>query len=210
MLSLFFFSVIPSVLLFFHFTYKQVLGEEEEEWEFDDIPLEIQYCDTSIYGEALWEFVMQQLLTKQMKSLWLLLAYFSMEIPTIKAIELLQTHIADIAKVKNMDNLELVCSAVIENSHYPIATALHLSNFITKVGEDDLSRKQQFQEIADRYTVVAEKLVESVESDHLLSIYLETPTDLNMMSVFEIAIAYEMSDFFDNNRVDRIMGHMWR
>ena len=202
-------------LFYIHIKYNhkylsnQVLGDEDEEWEFDDIPREIQYCDTSVYGESLWEFVMQQLLTKQIKSLWLLLAYFSMEIPTIKAIELLQTHIADIAKVKDMDNLELVCSAVIENSHYPIATALHLSNFVSAVAEDDLSRKQEFQEIADRYTVVAEKLVESVESDHLLSIYLETPTDLNMMSVFEIAIAYEMSDFFDNNRVDRIMGHMW-
>ena len=180
-----------------------------EHEDLDDIPLEIEYCDTSVYGVSLWEFVMQQLLTKQMKSLWLLLAYFSMEVPTVKAIELLQTHIADIAKVKDMENLELVCSAVIENSHFPIATALHLSHFMGKVAEDDLSRKDEFLDIARRYTVVAEKLVESVESDHLLSIYLEAPTDLNMMSVFEIAINYEMSDFFDNNRVDRIMGHMW-
>lgn len=183
--------------------------KESQDRLFADIPISIQYCDTSIYGVSLWEFVMQQLLTKQTYALWLLLAYFSMEIPTITAIELLQAHIADIAKVKDLEHLELVCSAVIENSEYPIATALHLSNFVDEVAKDDLSRKQEFEEMAERYTVVAESLVENIESDHLLSIVLEVPTDLNMMSVFEIAINYEMTNFFDNNRVDRIMGHMW-
>ena len=116
---------------------------------------------------------MQQLLTKQTYALWLLLAYFSMEIPTIKAIELLQAHIADIAKVKELEHLELVCSAIIENSDYPIATALHLSNFVHEVAKDDLSRKKEFEDIAEQFTHVAEKLVESIESDHLLSIVLE-------------------------------------
>merc|ERR1719242_857157 len=184
-------------------------NEDSGDKEFDSIPLEIQYCDSIVYGVALWEFVMQQLLTKQTYALWLLLAYFSKEIPTITVIDLMQAHIADIAKVKDLEHLELVCSSVIANSEYPIATALHLSRFVTDLAADDLSRKDEFKEIAERYTIVAESLVENIESDHLLSILLEVPTDLNLMSVFEIAITYEMSNFFDNNRVDRIMGHMW-
>ena len=64
-------------------------------------------------------------------------------------------------------------------------------------------------EVADHYVSIAENLVESIESDHLLAILLETPTDINEMSIFDIALEFEMSDFLDNNRVGRIMTHMW-
>lgn len=175
---------------------------------YDDIPKTIQYADAHIFGEPLFKFVVQQLLSKQTTALWRLLAYISMQIPTVQAIALLNEHRADLAKAKKMEHLELVCTSIIQASAYPIGTALHLSGFMSDLAENDLSREDDFREVATRYINIAENLVEYVESDHLLALLLEAPTDIDQMNVFDIAIQFELDDFFDNNRVDRVITHM--
>ena len=62
--------------------------------------------------------------------------------------------------------------------------------------------------VATKYIDIAESLVESIESDHLLALLLEVPSDIDQMNVFDIAIQFGLDDFFDNNRVDRVITHM--
>eukprot|EP01083_Nonionella_stella_P211431 764500_1 len=175
---------------------------------FDDIPKTIQYADSHIFGEPLFKFVVQQLLSKQTTALWRLLAYISMQLPTVHAISLLNEHQSDLAKCKKMEHLELVCTSIIQAAAYPIGTALHLSGFMSDLAENDLSREDDFRNVATRYINIAENLVEYIESDHLLALLLEVPTDINQMNVFDIAIQFGLDDFFDNNRVDRVITHM--
>ena len=106
----------------------RVSGDQDDENDlgFEDIPKTIQFADHTLFGEPLFKFAVQQLLSKQIPALWRLLAYISMQIPTVKAIALLNTHQADLAKAKKMSHLELVCTSVIQASAYPINTALHL------------------------------------------------------------------------------------
>ena len=74
----------------------------------------------------------------------------------------------------------------------------------------DLSRSEDFERVGDKYIRIAAQLVASVESDHLLSLLLETPTDIAHLSSFEIAIKYGIEDFMDDSRIQMLMAHMWR
>ena len=76
--------------------------------------------------------------------------------------------------------------------------------------EVDLSRSDDFEDVGGKYIRIASQLVASVESDHLLSLLLETPTDIAHLSVFEIAIKYGIDDFMDDSRIQMLMCHMWR
>ena len=73
----------------------------------------------------------------------------------------------------------------------------------------DLSREEDFNEIAEKYTDIAAELMASVESDHLLSLLLEAPTDIGHLSAFEVAIKYEIHEFMDDSRIQMLMAHMW-
>ena len=84
------------------------------------------------------------------------------------------------------------------------------SAYMMENAERDLSRSEDFQEVADKYIRIASQLMASVESDHLLSLLLECPTDIAHLSVFEIAIKYGIDDFMDDSRIQMLMAHMWR
>ena len=73
----------------------------------------------------------------------------------------------------------------------------------------DLSREEDFNEIAAKYIDIAAELIASVESDHLLSLLLEAPTDIAHLSAFEVAIKYEIHEFMDDSRIQMLMAHMW-
>lgn len=85
-----------------------------------------------------------------------------------------------------------------------------LSAYMMDNAEVDLSRAEDFEVVAAKYIRIASQLVASVESDHLLSLLLETPTDIAHLSVFEIAIKYGIDDFMDDSRIQMLMAHMWR
>eukprot|EP01083_Nonionella_stella_P207975 755059_1 len=87
--------------------------------------------------------------------------------------------------------------------------ALYLSAYMMENAERDLSRSEDFEEVGTKYIRIASQLVASVESDHLLSLLLETPTDIAHLSVFEIAIKYGIDDFMDDSRIQMLMAHMW-
>eukprot|EP01084_Bolivina_argentea_P167991 291427_1 len=178
-------------------------------WKFGDIPETIQYANMSIYGPSLSQYVVQQLLSKQLNSLWLILAFIAQGMSATNALKLLEEHRTSLAKTLKMDNLDLVLISMIESSNYTIAMALYLSAWMRHAAEYDLSRAQDFENVSEKYVRIASELVSNVESDHLLSLLLEAPTDIAHLSVFEIAIKYEIDDFMDDSRIQMIMVHMY-
>ncbi len=154
-----------------------LLKQDDMQEQFKDIPTVLQTCDISVYGMALWEFLVQQMRYKQMDKLWLLLAFISMQLSTPNVVHLLKENVLELSKVNRVKNLDLVCRNIIEASEFPLATALQLVSFMQACGDMDLSREEEFDGEAQDYYDIAQALVNLIESDHLLSILLETPTE---------------------------------
>jgi len=183
--------------------------EDEYSWKFKELPQSLQYANMSIYGACLAKLVVHCLLSKQLEPLWLTLAFVVSGMTATESLQIVEEHRTDLAKVKEMEHLDLVLTSMIEAADYTIAMALYLSDYMTSNAENDLSRSADFEKVANKYIQIASELVASVESDHLLSLLLETPTDIAHLSVFEIAIKYGISDFMDNSRIQMLMTHMW-
>ena len=137
---------------------------------------------------------------KQLPALWRLLAYISMEMSTLKAIKLLSAHRKDLAKAKNVDDLDLVCTSVIKASTYPINTALYMSMFMNDLAHLYDSRKDEFQASSSKYIDVAMEMIDSVSSDHLLALLVEVPSDIYNMNVLDMVIQFGLDDFCHTKR----------
>eukprot|EP01083_Nonionella_stella_P061283 159736_1 len=183
--------------------------EDEYAWKFKTIPNSIQYADMVVYGPCLAEFVIQQLLSKQLESLWLSLAFIVSGMTATTSLQIIEEHRTHLAKVKEIQYLDVMLTSMIEAADYTIAMALYLSAYMMQNAENDLSRSEHFERVASKYIRTASKLVGSVESDHLLSLLLETPTDIAHLSVFEIVLKYEICDFMDDSRIQMLMAQMW-
>ena len=75
------------------------------------------------------------------------------------ALQLLEDHRASLAKVKEMEHLDLVLMSMIESSNYTIAMALYLSAWMKENAAEDLSRAEEFEDAAAKYIRIASALV---------------------------------------------------
>eukprot|EP01083_Nonionella_stella_P080159 220125_1 len=185
--------------------------DEDYQWKFEEVPRPIQYANMKIYGESLYVFVTKQLQTKQWDGLWLLLAFIASTMDTATSLQLLRMNSGILCKVKEIAHLDILGASMIESADFTIAMALYLSAFMSDAADNDLSRSAEFEEIADKYTRIASNLVDNMESNHLLALLLETPTDItpNKLNVLEIAIQFELHDFMHSSRIQMLMASMW-
>eukprot|EP01083_Nonionella_stella_P038291 104186_1 len=116
----------------------------EYAWKFAQIPKSIQYTDMAIYGPCLSEFVIQQLLSKQMESLWLTLAFVVSNVSATTSLQIIEDHRTDLSKVKEIGYLDVMLTSMIEAADYTIAMALYLSAYMMQNAENDLSRSEHF------------------------------------------------------------------
>eukprot|EP01084_Bolivina_argentea_P005268 9958_1 len=174
-----------------------------------DFPKSIKFCNTMIYGKSLATFIIYQLSAKQSDALWLVLAFILQQMATTSAIKILEKYKITLLKVQDVDNLDRVLSSVVQSSTYTVATALYLSAYIKEAGNRDVSRSTHWIELSEKYVGIALKLANSIESDHLLSLLMEIPTDLCGQSIFGICMKYEIIDFLDNARAQRLLNHLW-
>ena len=79
-----------------------------------------------IYGPCLAKYVIQQLLSKQLESLWLTLAFVISGLTATTSLQIVEEHRTDLAKVKEMENLDLVLTSMIEAADYTVAMSLYL------------------------------------------------------------------------------------
>ena len=73
----------------------------------------------------------------------------------------------------------------------------------------DLSRSGELKVIVEKYMNIAIELLSQIESDHLLAMILEIPSDIDRMSIWEIAVKYKLDDFLDFHRLQPIVSHLW-
>eukprot|EP01084_Bolivina_argentea_P089906 162100_1 len=105
-------------------------------------------------------------------------------------------------------HLEIVCTSIIQRAASPIAVALYLSSFMNDLAQKSPGRG--FEEISQKFFGISNELMNMIESDHLLALLFQIPTQFNSMNIFDIAIQLSVGDFFNNTRVDRIVTHMYQ
>merc|ERR1719216_290412 len=83
-----------------------------------------------------------------------------------------------------------VCQSIIKGSNHPIATALHLARYMEENAKTDLARTEIWTGFSEQYEQIAISLVNDIESDHLLALLLEIPTDIQQKTIIQMAVLY--------------------
>ena len=99
-----------------------------------------------------------------------------------------------------------------------VATALYLAGSVIKqLMKEEGSRSAEYSDIVSKYTKIATSLIDSIQSDHLLALMLEIPTDHKYsetdnetLTIWEIAIKYDLHEFLYFYRLKTIVRRMWR
>lgn len=175
---------------------------------FSDLPEILLYCDLNEFGVAIFEFISDSLKSKMRKSLWHILEWLALEMPTNEILHLLKRHTHLLSKHELL-NYDKVCKACMEGSKFPIACTLRLSAFMYERADVDLSNRDAFREKGEQYVNVSRKLLKEIESDHLFALLLMIPTDISHQNVIEIALKYDLTYFLEDPRIVRVFSVIW-
>eukprot|EP01083_Nonionella_stella_P047141 126196_1 len=145
---------------------------------------------------------------KQRKSLWKALTILAEELPSNMILSLLEED-RELLRRGKPRYVNAVCQAVIRGSNYPTATALHLARYMDENAHKDLARTEIWRDFCHQYEEIAIYLINEVESDHLLALLLEIPTDIQQKTLIEMAVLYKRVKFINSARVQGVMTHMW-
>ncbi|ETO31843.1 transient receptor potential-gamma protein [Reticulomyxa filosa] len=172
------------------------------------LPKLLYDLDVYTYGKPLWYFCVHQLSVKDRESVWDCLIYLANQLPTAIAVRLLEENRELLSKLQ-IKSLDELCQAIIETSEFPEATSLYLAAFMKERADHDLSRKEQFTAISEKYIAISTGLLSEIENDHLLAILVEIPCDIDKMSMLDIAIRFHLDSFLDFHRLSPLMLQMW-
>ena len=173
-----------------------------------ELPELLRYMDVTTYGRPLWYFCVDQLSTKDRPPLWCILEFLATELPTAMAIDLLERTRDALVRFQ-VEPLDSVCLKIIASSTYPIATALYLAAFMSENGVRDSSRSDQFRTKSQKYIDIATHLLSQIESDHLLAILIEIPSNIDDMSILDVVIRFKLEGFLEFHRLQPIFMNMW-
>eukprot|EP01084_Bolivina_argentea_P111708 199259_1 len=192
---------------------QEVKNEEKEEAkhernvesEFRDI---VQLMDPALYGERIYKFIMNQMVVKQQDSLWIALTILIRELPTNIALRVIED---DRDKLRRLgpNKIYYICRDIIVGSNFPIATSLYLSKYFEKNKEND-PLNEEWMECAKKCENIAMKLINTIESDHLLALLLEAPSDIGQkQSAFRVALEKRRLRFFGDQRMRDLVTRLW-
>eukprot|EP01083_Nonionella_stella_P132239 401986_1 len=173
--------------------------------EFRDI---VQLLNPERFGAPIWRFVMHQMSAKARPSLGVLLTILAEELPSNTVFSLLEEDRELIRRCKPSD-VTTICQAVIKSSKFPVTSALYLARYMEKNALSDLARSSMWRTFCDEYEDIAIDLINMVQSDHLLAMLFEIPTNIDYKSVIELAVSYRRVRFINSDRVQALMTHMW-
>eukprot|EP01083_Nonionella_stella_P271486 919932_1 len=136
--------------------------------------IELNYDKYAVYCFA---YVMSKLELKQRKFLFHTLEFMAMVSPTTVMIQLIMQYKKPLLMLpyKRIDSVLL---SVIRGSKYSIATALKMAALAGEFASIDLSAKETFLKIKEKYESIAVELLKQIESHHLAAVLLETPSDI--------------------------------
>ena len=160
---------------------------------FSLVPQSIKYLDQREFAIPMFHFMMRQVDTKEFNSFWQFCMFFASYIPTPKLMVLVHEYAEELFHLHDetsaagghgdenaqggagglIDFLTTVC----EGALYPIATCLFVSAYLEEEGEN-YWREETTEELSNHFRKMAERIMDDIESDHLVAIVLEVPTNI--------------------------------
>eukprot|EP01083_Nonionella_stella_P164217 542904_1 len=190
---------------------------------FSLIPVEIKYLDQREFAIAMFEWLMLEVQIKEFTLFWMFLKFSASYINTPKLISLLKEHspvlfpLHDGTDPDKKNELIEFLTIICEGALYPIATCLYIAAYLKDNG--DLYWNESETEILSKhFRNMANTIIDEIESEHLVAIILETPTNVydddegeeaDGLSVIDIAIKYKMLRFLQNVKISRIATTLW-
>eukprot|EP01083_Nonionella_stella_P042856 115652_1 len=182
--------------------------KELSEFAAAELPELLRYIDVWTFGRPLWYFCVDQLSTKDRVPLWCILEFLATELGTSMAINLLRCTRDALVRF-HVEALDNVCLAMIASSSYPIATSLYLAAFMQSNAIGDSARAHHFNDISTKYIAVATDLLSAIESDHLLAILIEIPSNIDDLSILDIVLRFKLERFLEFHRLQPIFMNMY-
>merc|ERR1719474_1148185 len=201
---------------------------------FSLIPQAIKYLDHREYAIPMFHYMLREVQVKEFNSFWQFVMFFASYISTPKLIALLREYSsvlfhlhdetlsggADENSMGGAGGLVDFLTTICEGALYPIATSLFVSAYLEEEGEN-YWREDTTEELSDHFRKMAETIMDDIESDHLVAIVLEVPTNIYLdddediedqkggMSVIDIAIHFRMLKFLQNYRISSLATSLW-
>ncbi|ETO31124.1 hypothetical protein RFI_05995 [Reticulomyxa filosa] len=172
------------------------------------IPKLLHDLDAFTYGKSLWYFCVYQLVLKDRDSVWDCLIYLANQLPTPIAVRLLEENRERLSKLQ-LKSFDELCQSIIETSEFPEAISLYLAAIMKERAQSDLKKEEAFRLISEKYIKISTDLLSNIDSDYLLAMALEIPCDIDTMSMYDIAIRFNLDTFLDFQRLSPLMLQMW-
>ena len=88
--------------------------------------------------------------------------------------------------------------------------ALHLSRLMELCAEEDMARSEQWMDLSRKYERVAADNINSIESDHMISILLDCKIFMRQEGLLELALASRRLYFLNSETINDVISHMWQ
>ena len=184
---------------FFREYYQECVATDLRGYDIDEgdrfslIPQSIKYLDQREFAIPMFHFMMRQVDVKEFNSFWQFVMFFASYIPTPKLVNLLKEYSKQLFQLHDensasgghgdenaqggagglIDFLTTVC----EGALYPIATCLFVCAYLGEEGENYFT-EETTKELSEHFRKMAERIMDDIESDHLVAIVLEVPTNI--------------------------------
>ena len=170
------------------------------------LPKILEAMDIVVYGDAIWDFILHQMSIKYRVPLWNILKYIASEMSPKKCIKKLnQRRYRNILVKLDVEDFDQLCLIIVKNSRYPVATSLYFAAYIKQYFDSD----DKEDDIYNKYIDIAIEWLSTIESDHLLALILEIPSDIDYKSIWDIAIEYKLFEFMQFERLQPILHQLW-
>ncbi len=107
------------------------------------------------------------------------------------------------------NKVEEVVSTIVESSSFQLATCLALAAWFQERSTNDLTNHDILKKYTKKYSAWGVTILNSIESDYLATILMETNSFHEEKSPFSIALEHNLIDFLSSDRVGRIGHAMW-
>ena len=171
-------------------------------------PSVINEFNNDKYAVYCFTYVMGKLELKQRKFLFHVLEFIAMVSPTAVMIQLIYQYKKQFLMLPYR-RIDQILLSLIRGSKYSIATALKMASLAGEFAELDLSAKDYFLKMKEKYEGISVELLKQIESHHLAAVLLETPSDIEGMTPLDLAFEYKLFSFLSQSKVEKIAHQVW-
>ena len=155
------------------------------------------------------QFIIDRLALKQRRSLWNLLGMLLKRMPYRVALQILNRNREQLRRGPP-EFFDHCCEQVMEGRRFQVYVALHLSRLMELCAEEDMARSEQWMDLSRKYERVAADNINSIESDHMISILLDCKIFMRQEGLLELALASRRLYFLNSETINDVISHMWQ